>query len=142
MRDLEIPDVTDASTQITTDPFTDAHAAHLDAITPRSRRAEFLVPHHDGREMAYFVGNSLGLQPRGARAHVEEVLDKWATEAVEGHFTGQAQWMPYHELVREPHEMQLKMLLGTLLVTLLLVFGAERISDYLRRRVLDGGKLA
>jgi hypothetical protein len=27
-------------------------------------------------------------------------------------------------------------------VTLLLVFGAERISDYLRRRVLDGGKLA
>ena len=28
------------------------------------------------------------------------------------------------------------------LVTLLLVFGAERISDYLRRRVLDGGKLA
>lgn len=102
MRDLEIPDVTDASTQITTDPFTDAHAAHLDAITPRSRRAEFLVPHHDGREMAYFVGNSLGLQPRGARAHVEEVLDKWAVEAVEGHFTGQAQWMTYHELVREP----------------------------------------
>jgi ABC-type phosphate/phosphonate transport system permease subunit len=28
------------------------------------------------------------------------------------------------------------------LVTLLLVFGAERISDYLRRRVLDGGRLA
>jgi hypothetical protein len=28
------------------------------------------------------------------------------------------------------------------LVTLLLVFGAERVSDYLRRRVLDGGKLA
>ena len=27
------------------------------------------------------------------------------------------------------------------LVTLLLVFGAERVSDYLRRRVLDGGKL-
>ena len=30
------------------------------------------------------------------------MLDKWATEAVEGHFTGQAQWMPYHELVRDP----------------------------------------
>ena len=28
------------------------------------------------------------------------------------------------------------------LVTLLLVFGAERVSDFLRRRVLDGGKLA
>ena len=31
------------------------------------------------RDQAYFCGNSLGLQPRGARAHVEEVLDKWAT---------------------------------------------------------------
>ena len=65
-------------------------------------RDEFLIPRHEGREQAYFAGNSLGLQPKGARAHVEEVLDKWAHEAVEGHFTGQAQWMPYHELVREP----------------------------------------
>ena len=64
-------------------------------------RAQFLIPQHDGADQAYFVGNSLGLQPRGARRHVEEVLDKWAAEAVEGHFTGQAQWMPYHQLVRE-----------------------------------------
>ena len=31
-----------------------------------------------------------------------QVLDEWSDEAVEGHFTGHAQWMPYHELVREP----------------------------------------
>ncbi len=85
------------------DAFTQAHAAALDAADPlASLRNEFLIPQHGGAEQAYFCGNSLGLQPRGARAHVEEVLDKWATEAVEGHFTGQAQWMPYHELVREP----------------------------------------
>ena len=79
------------------------HAAALDAADPlRGFRDEFLIPHHGGHEQAYFCGNSLGLQPRGARAHVDEVLDKWATEAVEGHFTGQAQWMPYHELVRDP----------------------------------------
>lgn len=30
------------------------------------------------------------------------MLDKWATEAVEGHFTGSAKWMPYHELMRDP----------------------------------------
>ncbi|PNS07919.1 kynureninase [Solilutibacter silvestris] len=79
------------------------HAAALDAADPlRTFRDEFLIPRHDGHEQAYFCGNSLGLQPRGVRAHVEEVLDKWAAEAVEGHFTGQAQWMPYHELVREP----------------------------------------
>ncbi len=86
-----------------TDLLSPGHAAALDAADPlRAYRGEFLIPRHDGREQAYFCGNSLGLQPRGARAHVEEVLDKWANEAVEGHFTGSAQWMPYHELVREP----------------------------------------
>lgn len=85
------------------DLFSDAHAAALDAADPlRGYRDQFLLPRHGDREQAYFCGNSLGLQPRGARAHVEQVLDKWATEAVEGHFTGQAQWMPYHELVRDP----------------------------------------
>ncbi len=86
-----------------TDVFSDAYAQARDAADPlRGFRDEFHLPLHDGAPQAYFVGNSLGLQPKGARAHVEEVLDKWATEAVEGHFTGQAQWMPYHELVREP----------------------------------------
>ena len=85
------------------DIFDLGHARARDAVCPlRSFRDEFLIPRHGDREQAYFAGNSLGLQPKGARAHVEEVLDKWAHEAVEGHFTGQAQWMPYHELVREP----------------------------------------
>jgi len=86
-----------------TDFFTDDYANAQDAADPlRYFRSEFHLPQHDGRDQAYFVGNSLGLQPKGVRAHVEEVLDKWANEAVEGHFTGSAQWMPYHELVREP----------------------------------------
>lgn len=85
------------------DIFDIGHARVRDAACAlRGFRDEFLIPRHGDREQAYFCGNSLGLQPRGARAHVEEVLDKWAHEAVEGHFTGQAQWMPYHELVREP----------------------------------------
>ncbi|MDR0181604.1 kynureninase [Lysobacter arvi] len=85
-----------------TEPYSDSYALEQDAADPlRAMRSQFLIPQHDGADQAYFVGNSLGLQPRGARAHVEEVLDKWAHEAVEGHFTGQAQWMPYHELVRE-----------------------------------------
>ncbi|HEY0503688.1 MAG TPA: kynureninase [Lysobacter sp.] len=85
-----------------TDLHSDDYALAQDAADPlRGLRSQFLIPQHDGADQAYFVGNSLGLQPRGARAHVEEVLDKWAEEAVEGHFTGQAQWMPYHELVRE-----------------------------------------
>lgn len=86
-----------------TELYTDPHASALDAADPlRHFRDEFHLPLHDGAPQAYFVGNSLGLQPKGARAHVEQVLDKWAREAVEGHFTGSAQWMPYHELVRDP----------------------------------------
>ena len=33
-------------------------------------RDQFLIPAHDGRDIAYFCGNSLGLQPRGVRAAV------------------------------------------------------------------------
>ena len=78
-------------------------ALALDAADPlRPFRNEFLVPRHRERDQVYFVGNSLGLQPRGARAAVQEVMDKWASLAVEGHFTGDTAWMNYHGLVREP----------------------------------------
>jgi len=86
-----------------TEPSSDEYASTQDAADVlRAFRSEFLIPRHGDREQAYFCGNSLGLQPRGARVHVEEVLDKWAAEAVEGHFREPAAWMPYHALVREP----------------------------------------
>ncbi|HOV95892.1 MAG TPA: kynureninase [Thermomonas sp.] len=85
-----------------TDLYTDAYAAARDAADPlREYRDAFHIPLHNGAPQAYFVGNSLGLQPKAARAHIEQVLDKWAHAAVEGHFTGDAQWMTYHALVRD-----------------------------------------
>jgi kynureninase len=91
------------SDTMTTDTLmTDAQAHALDAADPlRDFRDRFHIPRHDGAETAYFCGNSLGLQPKGARAHVDEVMDKWARDAVEGHFLGPAPWMPYHALVRD-----------------------------------------
>ena len=66
-----------------TNPYSLDHARSLDATDPLpTRRAEFHVPRHDDADQAYFVGNSLGLQPRGTRAQVEDVLDKWSMEAV------------------------------------------------------------
>ncbi len=44
---------------------------------------------------AYFCGNSLGLQPKGAAAKVEEVLQNWREYAVDGYGRGSAPWMTY-----------------------------------------------
>ena len=86
-----------------TELFSDSYAQAQDANDPLpTLRGEFHIPVHAGQEQAYFCGNSLGLQPKGARAMVEEVLDKWARDAVEGHFRDPAPWMPYHALVRDP----------------------------------------
>ena len=78
-------------------------AAALDAAHP-GRRAEFFVPPDPSpspyEEVAYLAGNSLGLQPRAARAAVETELDDWARLAVEGHLEATHPWMPYHEELR------------------------------------------
>lgn len=80
----------------------DEWAEQQDAGDPlRGYRDEFHIPRHGDAGMAYFCGNSLGLQPKGARAYVDEVMDKWARDAVEGHFLEPAPWMPYHALVRD-----------------------------------------
>jgi kynureninase len=58
-------------------PATDEHALALDAADPLSAlRGEFHLPRHGDAEQAYFCGNSLGLQPKGARAVVDEVMSK------------------------------------------------------------------
>lgn len=90
------------ATIMTDSAMTERQAQALDDADPlRDFREQFHIPRHHGAEMAYFCGNSLGLQPKGARAHVDEVMDKWARDAVEGHFLDPAPWMPYHELVRD-----------------------------------------
>ncbi len=78
-------------------------ALGLDAQDPlRGYRDRFLIPAgRDGRPVAYFAGNSLGLQPRAAREYAERVLTDWAKLGVEGHFEGAMPWYPYHEMFRE-----------------------------------------
>jgi kynureninase len=79
-------------------------ARALDAADPMHRfRERFLLPPGPGGEpMAYFTGNSLGLQPRRVRQLIEEELEDWATLGVEGHFHGRRPWYTYHERFREP----------------------------------------
>jgi kynureninase len=82
---------------------TEAFALQQDARDPLAAfRDEFLIPRHDdGREQAYFCGNSLGLQPVGTRAALLAELDSWREHGVEGHFRGAHPWMPYHSFVRD-----------------------------------------
>ena len=56
----------------------------------------------DGRELIYFTGNSLGLQPKTAREYIDQEIDDWARFAVEGHLHARHPWLPYHEFVTEP----------------------------------------
>ncbi len=79
-------------------------ARALDGTDPlRQFRDEFLFPAGpDGKPVRYFCGNSLGLQPRGVRAAVEQELDDWATHGVEGHFQAKHPWYRYHEAFRAP----------------------------------------
>lgn len=80
----------------------DNWARAQDAADPlRAFRDEFLIPPHAGGESHYFCGNSLGLQPRAARAAVSAELDYWGELGVEGHFKGRLPWMDYHEFVRD-----------------------------------------
>lgn len=71
----------------------------LDPIAPF--RKKFLIPAHKGKPSVYFVGNSLGLQPRETKKYVNEELEDWATLAVEGHFEGRRPWLYYHKFSKK-----------------------------------------
>lgn len=65
-------------------------------------RDEFFFPKHNGKNVIYFTGNSLGLQSKRSRKYVDEVMDDWASLAVEGHFHANKPWWDYHERFAHP----------------------------------------
>ena len=65
-------------------------------------RDEFIFPKHNEKNVIYFTGNSLGLQSKRSRKYVDEVMDDWASLAVEGHFHANKPWWDYHERFAHP----------------------------------------
>lgn len=63
---------------------------------------EFIFPQHNGENVIYFTGNSLGLQPKSAKSYVDEIMSDWANLAVEGHFFADKPWWDYHERFANP----------------------------------------
>lgn len=82
--------------------FSEAFAMDMDAKDPlRDMRQEYIFPQHEGRDVLYFCGNSLGLQPKGAEASLKMELEDWAKYGVEGHFNARRPWYAYHEFFSE-----------------------------------------
>ena len=82
-------------------------AQQLDASDPLRRfRDRFHLPQRNERSLTYLCGNSLGLQPKTARAALNQELDTWQQLGVEGWFDpGQGvtyAWLNYHERCKEP----------------------------------------
>ncbi len=75
----------------------------MDARDPLAHfRERFHIPKTKaGEECIYLCGHSLGLQPKTARAYIDEELEAWAKLGVEGHFHAKNPWMPYHRLLTE-----------------------------------------
>lgn len=77
-----------------------SYAKALDqADALQTYREKFIFPQHEGRDVRYFCGNSLGLQPKSIRPALLHELDHWAEHAVEGHFRGDMPWMHYHKFL-------------------------------------------
>ena len=78
-------------------------AQQQDAIDPlKGYRDKFYLPLMHKREVIYFTGNSLGLQPKATQNYVLDELEDWATFGVEGHFHARKPWLSYHEQFAEP----------------------------------------
>lgn len=78
-------------------------AQQLDAQDElKNYRDQFIFPQHNNKDVIYFTGNSLGLQPKSAKKYVDDVMTDWANLAVEGHFYAQKPWWDYHERFAEP----------------------------------------
>ncbi|WP_299314491.1 kynureninase [uncultured Aquimarina sp.] len=78
-------------------------AKKLDQQDPlKSYRDQFLFPKVNDKQVIYFTGNSLGLQPKNTKKYVDDVMKDWAELAVEGHFYADKSWWDYHERMAKP----------------------------------------
>ena len=59
-------------------------------------RSEFHFPAQEGREHnLYFLGNSLGLQPKQAALEVQSEMSRWQGAGIDGYFETSQPWIEY-----------------------------------------------
>lgn len=74
------------------------YALELDQADPLAPfREQFIIqPFNEGQQV-YFLGNSLGLQPKATAGYIEKVMKDWAALGVESFFHADEPWMHYHD---------------------------------------------
>jgi kynureninase len=60
----------------------------------------FHFPQKNGKDVIYFCGNSLGLQPRNVEAAIQTELNSWKEEAIAGYLHGKNPWLYYQEYMK------------------------------------------
>lgn len=78
-------------------------AQQSDAVDPlKNFRNKFIIPEVNGTQQIYFLGNSLGLQPKSANDYIQRIMQDWANLGVEGFFHAPEPWMNYHDQLTPP----------------------------------------
>ncbi|MBL7770469.1 MAG: kynureninase [Flavipsychrobacter sp.] len=79
------------------------YARSLDAADSLAGfREQFIIPQEHGQPQVYFLGNSLGLQPKNTGPYIQKVLGQWAKYGVESFFMGEDPWLNYHDHLVNP----------------------------------------
>jgi kynureninase len=63
-------------------------------------REKYFIPKKESRDLIYFCGNSLGLESKSTKKHIEQELNDWASLAVDGHFDAKLPWYHYKEFLK------------------------------------------
>ena len=78
-------------------------AKEMDRNDPlKDFRDKFYIPIINKKQCIYFVGNSLGLQPKTTQDYIYNELENWANYGVEAHFHAKIPWVDYHDIFIEP----------------------------------------
>ncbi|MEO6720026.1 MAG: kynureninase [Ferruginibacter sp.] len=64
-----------------------------------SYREQFYAPYLNNKRAVYFLGNSLGLQPKTTQDEVMKIMEGWANFGVEGFFLGKDPWLHHHKQI-------------------------------------------
>jgi len=63
-------------------------------------KKEFHFPKKNGKDVIYFCGNSLGLQPLNVEAAIQTELTTWKEIAIAGYVSGANPWLYYNDMLR------------------------------------------